>query len=248
MRSVHSAEIDASGSLLMSLMNNLFYIYTGEFWLDSFGEQGPPHPEVILDTILRPGERGPMAVEVDMPRLCATNEVDDFHIGTIMFVCWQVSIGRSGTHVVQEGKMFFDIFTRPAGEIMIQKSLIASIKGSVDAGKFDDFPEGVEVGAEDEDTTVEAVRPPGIWGSGKLLALEQVVAVLDNEGVSIQEDTLGVLGEGPAVQLREGDAQLGTVHQHEVGEVTTVQGVYHHYLIKGFIEPVNHGGRDAFGG
>ena len=67
---------------------------------------------------------------------------------------------------------------------------------------LDQVPEGVEVGSEDEHAGVEAVGPPGVGRGGELLPVEQLVRVLDQEGVRVKEDTLGVVSKSPALDLR----------------------------------------------
>lgn len=54
--------------------------------------------------------------------------------------------------------------------------------------------------------------------------------------VSIQEDTFAVLGQSPAVDLSEGDAELRTSQQ---GQVETIPAVHHIHcddLIKHIVE------------
>ena len=76
---------------------------------------------------------------------------------------------------------------------------------------------------EDKDAGVEAVRPSGVRRGGDLLAVEQLVDVLPDEGVCVEEDGAVVLGEPPAVELGEGHPELGPVHEGEGGEVVGVE-------------------------
>lgn len=50
--------------------------------------------------------------------------------------------------------------------------------------------------------------------------------------VSIQEDTFAVLGQSPAVDLGEGDAELGTSKQGQVEMVLTVHHIHHDDIVK----------------
>ena len=59
----------------------------------------------------------------------------------------------------------------------------------------------IQVRPEDEHSRVEAIRPADIWSSGQLFTIKQFITVLNDQGVGIQEDTLGVLGESPAPHL-----------------------------------------------
>ena len=66
---------------------------------------------------------------------------------------------------------------------------------------------------EDEDSAVEAVRPAGVGRSRQLVAVEQIVDVGEHERVGVEEHALAVLGQPPAVQLRERHAQLRPISQ-----------------------------------
>lgn len=50
--------------------------------------------------------------------------------------------------------------------------------------------------------------------------------------VSVQEDTFAVLGQRPAVDLGEGDAELRTSQQGQVDTVLTVHHIHYDDLIK----------------
>lgn len=50
--------------------------------------------------------------------------------------------------------------------------------------------------------------------------------------VSVQEDTFAVLGQSPAVDLGEGDAELGASQQGQVETVLTVHRIHRDDLIK----------------
>jgi len=50
--------------------------------------------------------------------------------------------------------------------------------------------------------------------------------------VGVHEDALGVLRQSPALQLGEGEAQLRSTEQLEVGRVLTVQNVHVHHRVE----------------
>lgn len=54
--------------------------------------------------------------------------------------------------------------------------------------------------------------------------------------VSIQEDTFAVLGQSPAVDLGEGDAELRTSQQGQVELVLTVHHIHHDDLVKHILQ------------
>lgn len=56
--------------------------------------------------------------------------------------------------------------------------------------------------------------------------------LMTHKCVSIQKDTFAVLGQSPAVDLSEGDAELGTSQQGQVETVLTVHHIHHDDLIK----------------
>ena len=53
-----------------------------------------------------------------------------------------------------------------------------------------------------------------------------------DQRVGVQEDTLGVLGETPAVQLGEGEAEVRSGEQGKVLGVSTVEDVHLHHGVK----------------
>ena len=131
-----------------------------------------------------------------------TNEVDNLDVVSEVFVGGEVRVGGAGHHVVGEGEVSGDVPGGPGAVEGVQQTLVPAVEGAAGHRVLDQLPEGVEVGPEDEHAGVEAVGPPGVGRGGELLPVEQLVRVLDQEGVRVKEDTLGVVSKSPALDLR----------------------------------------------
>ena len=129
--------------------------------------------------------------------------MDNLDVVSEVFVGWEVRVGGTGHHVVGEGEMSGDVPGGPGAVEGVQETLVPTVEGAAGHRVLDQLPEGVEVGPEDEHAAgVEAVGPPGVGRGGELLPVEQLVRVLDQEGVRVKEDTLGVVSKSPALDLR----------------------------------------------
>ena len=88
------------------------------------------------------------------------------------------------------------------------------VKFTIETASIDGKVEQVAVGLvgwlEDKDARVEAVWPADVGDGRELFALEELVDVLDDEAVGVKEHALGEVDKTPAVQLGEGDAELGS--------------------------------------
>ena len=85
---------------------------------------------------------------------------------------------------------------------MLERPLVSSVK-SHSTYSLDNHLESVEVGSEDKHAGVKTVRPPSIRSGRELFSLKQLVRILENEGICIQEHALGVVSQGPALDLKE---------------------------------------------
>jgi hypothetical protein len=64
-------------------------------------------------------------------------------------------------------------------------------------------------------------------------------AVRTYHGVGVEEDSLGVLREAPAVELREGHAEVGTLDQGQVAVIVRVEDVHLLHLVEHFAQDVS---------
>ena len=131
-------------------------------------------------------------------------------IRVLLFISRRVCIGNICGHVVAEGEASRRLTATPAAKIRVQQALISAIEASGLERKFLQARISFQRRRENKDTRVEAVRPTHISSRRELFAREQLVDILDDEAVSVQEHTLGELGEAPAVELGECDPEVGT--------------------------------------
>lgn len=118
----------------------------------------------------------------------------------------------------------------------LPKKITLTIKAAFGDGERQEGFVGVIVGTEDKDARIKTIRPARVGGGWEFFSVEQLVAGLQHEGVCIQEDTLVELGESPAVQFGEGDAEVGTREQRQVHSVLRVQHVHKVHLIKNSLQ------------
>ena len=124
--------------------------------------------------------------------------------------------------------MLPDVFCHPVTKEHVEQTLIPAIKGALLVGQCHECLEGVHRRSVDEYTRVEAIWPTSIRSGRELFLVKELVTVsyhLKNnisvayikvknmhdmyyQGIGIQEDTLGVLGQVPAMQLGEGNPEL----------------------------------------
>lgn len=76
--------------------------------------------------------------------------------------------------------MLLDVRRRPVAKEQIQQTLVAAIEAAVLDGKLCDLAKGLHAGLEHKHAGVEAVRPADIGSGRQFLALEQLVAVLQD--------------------------------------------------------------------
>jgi len=124
-----------------------------------------------LNLISEPASR--MVLQNYFPRLIEITRYSLFEGG-------QIAVRGIGRHIVHKRQMLLDVRRRPVAEELVQQALIAAIETAILHGELCDLAEGVHAGSEHEHAGVEAVRPADIRSSGQFLALEQLVAVLQD--------------------------------------------------------------------
>lgn len=92
----------------------------------------------------------------------------------------QIRVTSGGARVVDEWQVLRNVSVRPIGEEQVQQSLVATVKASLFHGKVQELSVSVHIGFEHKHSGVEAVWPAYIRGSGKLLPLKQLIAVLQD--------------------------------------------------------------------
>lgn len=113
---------------------------------------------------------------------------------------------------------------------------LLTIKAAFRDGERQEGFVGVIVGTEDKNARIKTVRPAWVGGGWEFFSVEQLIAGLQHEGVRVQEDALVEVGETPAVQFGEGDAQVGTREQRQVHSVLRVQNVHKVHLIENCLQ------------
>lgn len=76
--------------------------------------------------------------------------------------------------------MLGDVAVRPVGEEQVQQALIAAIEASLFHGKVQQLAVRVHAGLVHKHARVEAVGPTDIGGRRQLLALKQLIGVLQD--------------------------------------------------------------------
>lgn len=109
--------------------------------------------------------------------------------------------------------MLLDISMCPIRKERIQQALVPTIKAAALLSELDEGVEGVLRGCEHEDSGVEAVGPADVGRGRQLLSLEQLVAVLHHQRISIEENAFFKLSESPAMNFRERDTQFGSLQE-----------------------------------
>lgn len=148
-----------------------------------------------------------------IPRLLSADKVHDLDALLELLVSWRVRVGRVRGHVVDEWETSRRFGGRPAGEEGVQQALIATVEAASGDGERQEARVGLERRTEHEHAGVEAVWPADVGRRGQLLAVEQVVDVLQHQTVGVEEDGLFELSQAPAVKLRERHAEFRSLEK-----------------------------------
>jgi DNA polymerase I-like protein with 3'-5' exonuclease and polymerase domains len=68
------------------------------------------------------------------------------------------------------------------------------------------------------------------------MPFEELVDVLEDNGVGIEEDSLGIVRQRPDAQLRECNAKLGSAQQSKVLAIAAVQGLQTHNVVEHLLQ------------
>lgn len=85
----------------------------------------------------------------------------------------------------------------------LEEALVAAVVGSDRGQRVHHAREGLDRGIEGHDPGVEVVRQEEVGAGSERAALEEIVDVLQDEGVGIQDDDPIELRQLPRTQLRE---------------------------------------------
>ena len=86
----------------------------------------------------------------------------------LLFKGRQISVGGSGTHIVQKTQVLADIFRSPITEKRIEQALISTVKWSLRGCMLHEFAKSFRRWGIDKYSWIETVRPSSIWSTTQI--------------------------------------------------------------------------------
>lgn len=88
--------------------------------------------------------------------------------------------------------MLLNVRRRPVGKELIQQTLVTAIEAAILYGKLCDLGKSVHARFEHKHAGIEAIRPADIRSSRQFLALEELIAVLQDLRNQIESSYLSL--------------------------------------------------------